>query len=111
MDPSQLPLGQIFGGALTLGGVGLIIRMVIHYQRDFTEQYRAALAAQAARIEQLETKVGEMEARERRLQSRLLNCNNERAALRTLVHQNGLPWNPEDWVWHDEPDDPSWPAG
>lgn len=106
MDPSTLPLGQIFGGALTLGGVGLIIRLVIHYQRDFTDQYRQQLKNQSDRIEQLEGKVNDMEDRERRLRVQLLNCTTERAALRAFVHNNGLPWNPDEWVWDDIPGPP-----
>jgi hypothetical protein len=116
MDPSSLPLGQIFGGALTLGGIGLIIRLVIHYQRDFTDQYRRALSElreeyrqnserQAGRISELEQHITRLDARERRTQRRLLNCTQERAALRALVHHNGLPWNPADWVWDDAADD------
>lgn len=102
VDPTQLPIGQIFAGGLTLGGIGLIIRMVIHYQRDFTDQYREALTKQEERIRGLEATVAEMQGRERRLRTQLLNCTTERAALRALVHHNGLPWNPEDWAWDDD---------
>jgi hypothetical protein len=102
MDPSQLPIGQLVGGGLTLGGIGLIIRMVIHYQRDFTDQYRAELQKQDRRIKGLETTVAGLQASDRRLRVQLLNCTTERAALRALVHHNGLPWNPEDWAWDDD---------
>lgn len=102
MDPSQIPLGQVFGGALTLGGIAMIIRLVIHYQRDFTDQYRAALDNQAERISSLEGKVESLQTDRARLRTLLLNCTNERAALRALVHHNGLPWNPDDWAWDDD---------
>lgn len=74
----------------TGGGLWFVVRLVTRFQRDFTDRY-------AARIVTLEAKVDVLERDKDALNRRLIACATERGALRALVRQAGLEWNPADW--------------
>jgi hypothetical protein len=89
-------VGGLNAGVLVLtatatgGGLWFVVRLMIRYQRDFTESY-------AKRIVQLEDRVKALEADKDVLSRRLVACASERGALRAMVRQAGIEWNPADW--------------
>ena len=84
----------LIGLALSFGVVGsglfLVARLVIGFQRDFTERYAARLRAQDAKIE-------EQGARITLLERRLMLAEGERQALRATMARNGMPWDSSAW--------------
>lgn len=89
-------VGQLNGGVLFLiatatgGGLWFVIRLIVKYQRDFTESY-------AKRIVDLDARIAVLEGEKDRLGRQLLACATERGALRAMVRQAGIEWNPADW--------------
>lgn len=74
----------------TGGGLWFVVKLIVRFQRDFTDRYSARITAQDARIELLERQVDA-------LNRRLIRCAIERGALRAVVAQAGIEWRPEDW--------------
>lgn len=96
--------GVILAATGTAGGLWFVIRLIVHYQRDFTDQYRDRLAVLEAKLAALEAVVGDRDAtiqeRDRMiadLNRRLIACGIERGALRAMMRQHDIKWNPADW--------------
>lgn len=83
-------LGVLLTGTATGGGLWFVIRLIVRFQRDFTDRYAARIAQQDARIDTLEAEVED-------LKGRLVACATERGALRALVRQHGIQWDPTQW--------------
>jgi hypothetical protein len=90
MNPALLPLGAVLVSTVTGGGLWFVIRLVVRYQRDFTNRY-------ALRIIEQEKYIEEMRAERHGLHRDLIACQSERGALRAMVRQAGIKWNPEDY--------------
>jgi hypothetical protein len=83
-------------GTATGGGLWFVIRLIVRFQRDFTDQY-------AKRIVELEARIGLLEADKEQLQRQWIACATERGALRAVVRQHGIEWTPSDWGAIDGP--------
>jgi hypothetical protein len=90
MNPALLPLGAVLVSTLTGGGLWFVIRLVVRYQRDFTNRY-------ANRIVEQENHIEAMRAERHNLVQELIACQTERGALRATIRQAGIVWNPEDY--------------
>ena len=100
---------ELIGAGLTatstLGGLWFIVRLITHYQRDFTDQYAGELTATRSRVTDLERRVDEVEGEKAKLieerevmRRHLFDANSERAALRQVLRDRGIPWD-----WHPFP--------
>ena len=78
-------------GTATGGGLWFVVRLIVRFQRDFTDAY-------AARVVELERQVGQ-------LNRQWIACATERGALRAVMRQHGIHWDPQDWGAIDERDD------
>jgi hypothetical protein len=83
-------LGVALTGACTGGGVWFVVRLIVRFQRDFTDRYAARIVEQDAHIDRLESENDD-------LKRRLIGCATERGALRAVVRQHGLEWDPTSW--------------
>lgn len=81
----------------TTGGVGFIIRLVIKYQHDFTDRYSRRIGELEGRLGRREHEIQGMNVRINRLERDLMAAQVERSALRAIVAQHGIPWEPIDW--------------
>jgi hypothetical protein len=77
-------------GTATGGGLWFVVRLIVRFQRDFTDRY-------ADRIIALEAKVEDLHEERELLRRQLVSCATERGALRAVVRQHGIQWNPDDW--------------
>jgi len=63
-------IGPVLTGGLTLGGVWIVLRLIIGFQRDFSDEYAARLQRQEQRIRELETEVSMLRERLRDAEDR-----------------------------------------
>lgn len=80
----------LLAATATGGGLWFVVRLVIRFQREFLEAY-------AARIVRLETRIDVLEEEREELRRSLLTVATERGALRAVVRQHGIQWEPSDW--------------
>lgn len=84
---SFLDPGILFAATATGGGLWLVVRLVIRYQRDFTDRYAERLKQQDEQIATLRREVDD-------LKRRLISCHVERGAMLAVLRQNGIDWDP-----------------
>ncbi len=70
MDALDQWIGPVLTGGLTLGGVWIVLRLIIGFQRDFSDEYAARLQRQEQRIRELETEVSMLRERLRDAEDR-----------------------------------------
>lgn len=95
MDPLLLPLGAALVSTVSGGGLWFVIRLVIRYQRDFTNRY-------ALRLSENDVYIKELQVERSELRRRLIACQSERGALRATIRQQGIDWDPMDYGAIDE---------
>lgn len=93
-QPEPGRIDGLIGLALSFGVVGsglfLVARLVIGFQRDFTERYAKRLRLQDETIEKQDERLS-------RLERRHMLCVGERQALRAAVIQRGIHWDSSPW--------------
>jgi hypothetical protein len=96
--------GVFLAATATGGGLWFVVRLIVRYQRDFTDRYVERLGVLEAKLLALEEIVGNRDStiRERDrmiedLNRRLIACGIERGALRAMMRQHSIEWNPTDW--------------
>lgn len=88
-------LGVLLTATATGGGLWFVVRLIVRFQRDFTDRYAARIVEQDARIDTLEEEIED-------LKLRLIACATERGALRAIVRQHGIEWEPSHWGVADD---------
>lgn len=87
----QLDIGVLLTAATaTGGGLWWVVRLIWRFQRDVVDRY-------SVRIGELEGRVKVLEEEREQLRRTLIACATERGALRAMVRQHGIEWNPSDW--------------
>jgi hypothetical protein len=95
VNNALLPLGAVLASTITGGGLWFVVRLIVRYQRDFTNRYALKIREQDKHIEILHEE-------RRELTRRLIACQLERGALRATIRQAGLTWDPRDFGAIDE---------
>lgn len=71
-------LGPVLTGGLTLGGVWIVLRLIVGFQRDFSDAYAARLQQQDQKIAELEGRLNECEQKRLAMLARLDRAEPER---------------------------------
>lgn len=87
---NSLSAGYVLISTAAGGGLWFVVRLIVRFQRDFTDRY-------ATRIVELEARISVLEKDKQTLSRQLIACATERGALRAVVRQSGIEWRPEDW--------------
>lgn len=81
-----IPLGTM------VGGLWFAVRLIVHFQRDFTDRYAADLDKTHKRVDDLESEVDELKDKIDELKGQLGDCRTEKRAMALALQRNGIPW-------------------
>lgn len=88
-DWTQLVQGLVAIGG-TVGGVWFVLRLVVGYQRDFTDRYQSRLHSQDDRIGALESKVATAEEKAEKAELAVRQCEAREHALIARLAEAGV---------------------
>lgn len=80
-------VGVLCATTFSGGGLWLVVRHVVRYLTEFLDRCTGRVALLEAAVERLDGDVTTMKRK-------LLACHLERQALRTVLAENGIPWDP-----------------
>jgi len=92
-DEVQQAVQGVLAIGTTMGGVWFVLRMVIGFQRDFSDRYSTRIAAQDVRIAVLEAKVERAEAKADAAERAVRECEAREHLLVGRLAEAGV-WQP-----------------